>query len=981
MALLSVANAPGFGLFAASREPGAAPRAGLPIRFEPSGASEYRSHGGHPAVVLKPGAIAIGGASGSIVMTFPGSRSVAPTADDGEPSIANYFLGSNPRNWRTNIPAYSRVRYRSLYPGIDLVFYGSAGRIEYDFAVSPGADPSRIQIALVGAERIALTAQGDLAVTADGADIAFLKPRIYQDSRDGRHTVAGRYRLANGTVSFEVGRYDHGLPAIIDPALTYATYFGGAGDETAHAVATDGYGNMYIAGFTSSKNLLTTTGAVAGQFGGGPADCFVAKFSPSGALLYSTYLGGSGDEEAWGLAVDPQGDAYITGYTASQDFPVTASAYIDKLPGASNAFVAKLNPAGTALLYSSYLGGSGSDTGYGVAVDGSGDIFVTGSTSSTDFPVSTGSYRTTYAGGGADAFVTAFKASGSSLIYSTYLGGSDEDLAFAIALDAMGDAYVAGATLSGDFPNLPRAIQAAENGGYDGFVTALNASGTALIYSTFLGGSSDDYAFGVAVDSAGNAYVTGYTVSTDFPHTPGVLQPANGGGYDAFVSKISPSGTALVYSTYVGGSGDDYAFPIAVDSGGNAYISGVTGSNDFPFTTDAAQSSLAGQYDAFVAVLNSDASAEWYATYLGGTDLIGSAAQTGYGMALAPAGQFIAAGYTNSPGFPVTGGAFQPALAGSTDAFMAAFSALTLPVLSIASTHDGSLTQGQAGAAYAVTVSNSAAAGPTSGTVTVTDTLPAGLTATAIGGDGWACALATLTCTRRDALDPGDSYPEIALTVTVANDAPSSLTNQVSVSGGSAPPAGSSDPTTVILVPALSITKTHNGNFTQRQTGATYSVTVSNGPAAAPTSSPVTVTDTLPTGLTATAIGGTGWGCTLTTLTCTRSDSLPAGEGYSPITVTVTVAGNALATLTNQASVSLGGPVLASASDVTAIVRFNACDVNGDGSITVADVQMMIGEALGAMPPVYDLNRDGVVNVADVQTVIDAVLNLGCSAT
>jgi hypothetical protein len=437
------------------------------------------------------------------------------------------------------------------------------------------------------------------------------------------------------------------------------------------------------------------------------------------------------------------------------------------------------------------------------------------------------------------------------LLYSTYLGGSIQDTAYAIALDAKGDAYVAGETQSVDFPNVPAVIQAAEKGSYDGFVTALNPSGTALIYSTFLGGTQDDYAFGVAVDSVGNAYVTGQTGSPDFPHTPGVIQPANAGGEDAFVTKINSSGTALVYSTFLGGSGDDVALPIAVDSGGNAYVTGVTQSPNFPITAGAAQSSELGTYAAFVAVLNSDASALWYSTYLGG-----SGSQTGWGIALSPTQQFIAVGYTNSPNFPVTANAFQAALAGPTDAFVAQFSALALPVLSIAKTHIGNFTQGQA-AAYSVTVSNNATTGQTSGAVTVVETPPPGLTAAALSGTGWTCTLAVLNCTRSDVLAPGASYPAITVAVNVAGNAQPSLTNQVSVSGGSSPPASASDAASV----------------------------------------------------------------------------------------------------------------------------FSPCDVNQDGSTKVSDVQETIDQALGMAAPGDDLNGDGVINVLDVQIVVDAVLGLGCLAS
>ena len=787
IALVAVACLP-----AAPRTPRSVPAPALPIRFEPSGTSEFRARGGHQTITLKPGAATIRGTSGAIGMTFPHSARTGPTADDPHPSTANYFLGSDPANWRTNIPAYSRVRYRNLYPGIDLVFYGNAGRLEYDFTVAPGADPSHIRIALEGAERIALNERGDLVIAFAGSEVAFLRPSIYQDSKNGRHAVTGGYRLSKKTVRFQVGSYDHTLPLTIDPVLTYATFFGGASDEAAYAAATDPSGNAYIAGYTASGILPTTIGALERSFVGGYYDSFVAKFSPTGALLYSTYLGGTGDEEAYGLAVDSQGNAYITGYTTSADFPVTTGAIGGTLTGPSDAFVAKLNPAGTVLDYSSFLGGSGDDTGYGIAVDGSGNAFVTGSTSSTNFPVSTGSYRGAYSGGSFDGFVTAISAYGTSLLYSTYLGGSDEDVAYAIAVDGLGNAYVAGATLSSDFPNSPGVIQASKLGSYDAFVASLNASGTALNYSTFLGGSSDDHAYGVGVDSSGNAYVTGYTASTDFPHTAGVVQPGNGGGYDAFVTKINPSGIALVYSTFLGGSGDDYALAIAVDSIGNAYLTGDTSSTNFPVTADAVQTGLAAEYGAFVAVLNSAGTALSYGTYLGGSGF-----QTGYGIALSPDREFTAAGYTLSPDFPVTAGAAQTALAGGADAFLASFSALPLPQLSIAKSHTGNFGLGQNGAVYSVTVNNGARAGVTSGIVAVTEAAPSGLKLVSMAGNLWDCPSGGTTCTRSDPLAPGSNYPPITVTVNVADDAQSPLTNQVTVSGGGSATATASDTTTI----------------------------------------------------------------------------------------------------------------------------------------------------------------------------------------
>jgi uncharacterized repeat protein (TIGR01451 family) len=646
-------------------------------------------------------------------------------------------------------------------------------------------------MAFEGANQINPAGRGDLSITVGGYQLELARPEIYQESKVGRRAVPGDYQVSGKTVRFRLEEYDHTLPLIIDPVLNYSTFFGGSSDDTAYAVATDPSGNTYIAGYTASVDLSTTTGVLDRNFIGGTLDAFVAKFSPTGTLLYTTYLGGTGDEEAYGLAVDSQGQAYLTGYTTSPDFPTTPGAYRSTLSGASDAFVAKLNPAGTALVYSSYLGGSGDDTGWGIAVDSLGDMFVTGSTSSTDFPVTAGSYRRAYSGGELDGFVTAIYPYG-GFLYSTYLGGSGEDVPYAIALDSSGNAYVAGETQSTDFPNSPGEIQASKLGSTNVFVSSLNPSGTALNYSTFLGGSSDDHAYGVAVDSAGNAYVTGYTASTDFPHTAGVLQSANGGGYDGFVAKINQSGTALVYSTFLGGSGDDYAVAIALDGIGNAYVTGNTSSANFPITPDATQASLVSTYGAFVAVLNGSGSALSYGTYLGGSGF-----ETGYGIALSPDREFTSVGYTVSPDFPVTAGAFQKTLAGGADAFLARFSALPLPALSIAKGHTGNFMQGQPGATYQITVSNGTGAGMTGGAVTVTESVPSGLTLKSMTGTGWSCPSGGNTCARSDSLAGGTSYLPITVTVDVAPGAQSPQTNQVSVSGGGSAIANASDPTTI----------------------------------------------------------------------------------------------------------------------------------------------------------------------------------------
>jgi hypothetical protein len=363
-------------------------------------------------------------------------------------------------------------------------------------------------------------------------------------------------------------------------------------------------------------------------------------------LLYSTYLGGSGiDDAANAIAVDQSGNVYVTGQTTSNDFP-TQHAEQPSSGGGYDAFLTKIDPSGSALVYSTYFGGSGDDWGAGIAVDAFGQAYVAGRTKSSNFPTTAGAYQTTYGGGGGDAFVAKFNASGSALIYSTYLGGSGYDVATSIALDPTGNAYVAGYNYLAGFPTTLGAYQTASKGPYDAFISKLNASGSALVYATYLGGTGDDYALGIAVDSLANAYVTGHTNSSDFP-MQNASQPSFGGYYDVFVAKLNPGGSALVYSTYLGGIGLDIGRGIAVDSAGNAYVAGQTGSNNFPTTPGAYQTTYGGGDDGFVAKINASGSLV-YSTYLGGSG--GDAANA---IAVDQSGNAYVTGNNINGGFPV----------------------------------------------------------------------------------------------------------------------------------------------------------------------------------------------------------------------------------------------------------------------------------------------------------------------------------------
>ncbi|PYN01523.1 MAG: hypothetical protein DME07_12980, partial [Candidatus Rokuibacteriota bacterium] len=517
-------------------------------------------------------------------MTFLGANpDVRVTGREELPGKANYFIGNDPAGWRTNVPTYARVHYEDLYPGIDLVYYGNQRQLEYDFVVRPAADPRRIALGFQGAQRLEVDPQGDLVLHTAAGAIRQRKPIIYQEVAGRRVEIPGDYVLRDGQrVGFHVAAYDTSLPLIIDPTLVYSTYLGGGSFDEGYAIAVDpATGNAYVTGFTDSFNF-PTMGAFQTTFASGSGDAFVTQLNADGsALVYSTYLGGNGDDRGFGIAVDSIGSAYVTGSTGSSNFPTTMGAFQTVSGGGSegtiDAFVTKLRPDGSGLVYSTYLGGNGQDAGFGIAVDSSFNAYVTGSTvpfinpATPNFPTTPGAFRTGFVGGGGDAFVTKLKPDGSGLVYSTYLGGTGSDKGFGIALGAGGTAYVTGNTDSTNFPTTGGAFQTAARGGADAFVTKLNPTGAGLVFSTYLGGTGFDEGLAIAVDTNGNAYVTGDTDSTNFPTTTGAFQTVFGGPAvlppdepgDAFVTKLSSTG-ALSYSTYLGRNGSDQGNGIAV---------------------------------------------------------------------------------------------------------------------------------------------------------------------------------------------------------------------------------------------------------------------------------------------------------------------------------------------------------------------------------------------------------------------------------
>ena len=649
---------------------------------------------------------------GELQMKIMGGNSVPEiTGVDLLPGKSNYFIGNDPTKWQTDVPHYARVKYAEVYSGVDLIFHGNQRQLEYDFVVAPGADPNRIRLRFEGASRLR-TAKGDVIVTTKtGHEIRQRAPAIYQEADGARHNVAGGYVIKGlHEVSFKVSSYDHNRPLVIDPVLTYSTYLGGGTaasgpiDTGAQAIAVDSSGNIYVAGFTSTIDFPTANPEQP-AYGGGLYDVFVTKFDSSGStLVYSTYLGGTNDEKAFAIAVDSAGSAYVTGFTQSPNFPTTPLAFqpistVGVLPtNSSDAFVTKLSPGGNALVYSTFLGGNtNAENGFGIAVDSSGSAYVTGTTASTDFPTKN-PYQPMLSSGGLaiDAFVTKFSPDGTALVYSTYLGGggsggglseSGINEGYGIAVDSSGSAYVIGDTDSTAFPT-QNPLQPNLAGDFDIFVTKFSPAGNTVVYSTYLGGSKADSGFGIAVDSSGNTYITGKTASLDFPIV-NAFQPAfAGGNEDAFVAKLNPGGSALVYSTYLGGSGDEGNLSrIALDSSGDAYIVGSTDSTNFP-TANAIQSTRAGPGDnAFVTKLSAAGNGLVYSTYLGGSSL-----NLGFGIAVDAAGNAYIAGQTWSANFP-TASPFQGTLRGTDDAFIATIVQLPVQLTGVVS----SKTHGSAG--------------------------------------------------------------------------------------------------------------------------------------------------------------------------------------------------------------------------------------------------------------------------------------------
>ena len=653
-------------------------------------------------------------ASAELGLRLSGARPVKPTGL-GRTAAVVTDLDATAEPMRT----FSGVAYREPWPGIDVVYSGTSSRLKYRFVLEPGADPSRVALRWTGADGLSVNDRGQLEIATSAGTVIDDRPFTYQVSGGRRVEVPSSYRMASdGSVGFELGRFDPTRPLVIDPALlVYAGYIGGNSSDEGRGVAVDAAGNTYIAGETLSGETTFPDGDGVGGVPGfdtslnGMSDAFVVKINAAGtALVYATFIGGTSFDVGRGIAVDASGSAYVTGWGGSDQSTFPDGDGFGGVPGfdqthngGNDSFVVKLNPAGTGLVYATFIGGAGFDRTQDVTIDTSGAAYVTGRTDSdeTTFPDGDGfdgipGFDTSQ-NGITDAFVVKLNPSGTGLSYATYLGGPSADLSFSVVPDATGSAYVAGFTASdqttfpdGDgFGGVPGFDQT-HNGFDDAFVVKLNGAGTALGYATFIGGSNDDHGFGIGIDPQGNAYMTGPTssVESEFPDgdgfgsVPGFDQTYNN-SQDAYVVGLNPAGTGLLYGTYVGGGNSDAAFGIATDPTGSSYIVGETTSDETTFPdgdgfggVPGPDQTWNGGFDAFVAKVG-DAGALVYAGYVGG-----SVQDNGYHVAVDPVRRAHIVGRTDSDQaeFPDGDGfgglpSFDATHNGGTDAFAATIEA------------------------------------------------------------------------------------------------------------------------------------------------------------------------------------------------------------------------------------------------------------------------------------------------------------------
>jgi hypothetical protein len=609
-------------------------------------------------------------------LTFEGANTVEPVGVNPLPHRNNYFIGNDPEGWVTGARNYREVLYSGLYDGIDLRYHLSDDMLKYDFLLEPGTDASLISINYDGVEALSIDdGNGALLIATSVGSIRDEAPVAFQDGPGGRTAIPAAFRYIDGTtIRIEVDEYDRELPMIIDPGIIFSTYLGGSDFDGNHDMYVDAIGDVYIVGRTRSGDFPTTAGSYMTSVMNGSQEGYVIKFKSDGSeALYSTFLGGSWQDTVNSIDVDSSGNACLVGLTVSDDFPISAGAVQDTLavPGSWDLFITMLNETGSSIVYSTYLGGRGLDQNNGVHLDDQGNIYLSGLTEARDFPMVTGSFDTSHNGGGEDIYVSKLNPNATKLLYSTYIGGSGRetniayvDISEGFYVDSAGCVYIVGRTTSGNFPTTPSAYSRTLNGEADGFVVKVNASGSRLDYSSYLGGSGADSIHDLSVDDVGNVYMVGTTGSTDFPTSTGAYDTTLSGEYDGFVAKMNAALSRLQYSTLIGGNDNDNLRSIEVTEMGTVFVTGYTLSTDFPTTFDAIDDTHNGTVEGIIFNISSDGKELKYSTYIGGS-------HNDRGHNIRYHSPFITvSGWTKSTDYPTSPEAFDKSYDGDWDGFL-----------------------------------------------------------------------------------------------------------------------------------------------------------------------------------------------------------------------------------------------------------------------------------------------------------------------
>lgn len=656
----------------------------LPVWLEATAGNQFIARGEGHSIAISPGGLTWNLESRAVNVRFQDARQDAPVVSKTaiQSGRVDDFRGNSRSAWRTNLGRFSKVRYASVYNGIDLAVYGKGTSLEHDFIVQPHADPKQIRLAFDGADSVQLDQSSGAIVAKSGSEeLRHLKPVVYQEIDGKRVDVAASYQLAGTQATIHVDNYDESRELVIDPVLRYSTYLGGGNSEQPSALALAPDGTYWIAGSTNSTDF-PIVGELPRTSGFGQGDIFVAHIDPrrSGneSVLYAAYVGGSGRETAAGAVVEPSGNVAIIGTTTSVDMPVVGS-YDIQLAGGVDVAIIRIDDrrSGTdALVYTTFLGGDGEDYGTAIAVDSRNHLYVTGRTNSENYPVTANPLQSVRQGG-FEAFISHVDPDGGSngLIWSTYYGGSSSDGGTAIAVDERGRIYVGGYTFSGNFPTGNDPLLADYWGAGDGFLIRVDPARPGLEgidRGTFLGGSGIDYVYGIKLAAEEVVYVTGYTTSDNFPTSGNAPQTRFGGLADAFVARIDhkiPGFGQLTFSTYLGGSRTDIAYSITAETSGRIHVTGYTYSSDFPVSRNALQSRFGGgAQDAFLATLNPALPASeslFYSSFWGGEGL-----ETGYALATDNACTVYLTGQTTDSRMTIQDG-YQPGIGGLPDGFVA----------------------------------------------------------------------------------------------------------------------------------------------------------------------------------------------------------------------------------------------------------------------------------------------------------------------